>query len=199
MLTPLELACLWDNSHDALKLIENGADVNVKNDKGKTPLIDVVCSSRMKVEVLEAMLERGADIDYDGYMGKSPLIWALRYVKSSDINSWKKVALLIEYGAKISDSEQKIIDDNSRLDGFVFMIEDAFVKREERLKRIEEERKRAEEEMKRKADEKRIEEERKRVEEVKDAKKECAAEVVEKQNFKKNIKNIFSKIFNERR
>ena len=63
MLTPLELACLWDNSHDALKLIENGADVNVKNDKGKMPLIDVVCSSRMKVEVLEAMLERGADID----------------------------------------------------------------------------------------------------------------------------------------
>lgn len=184
MLTPLELACLWDNSHDALMLIENGADVNVKNDKGKMPLIDVVCSSRMKVEVLEAMLERGADIDYDGYMGKSPLIWALHYVKSSDINSWKKVALLIEYGAKISDSEQKIIDDNSRLDGFVFMIEDAFVKREERLKRIEEEKK---------------EEKECIVEEVKDAKKECAAEVVEKQNFKKNIKNIFSKIFNERR
>jgi len=99
--TPLGFACLWENSHDALKLIEAGCRVNVRNNRGKTPLIDVVCSSRMKVEVLEAMLERGVDIDYEGYMGRSALVWALNSSDGLSNNVWKKIALLIEYGANI--------------------------------------------------------------------------------------------------
>ncbi|MBR5598888.1 MAG: hypothetical protein IKW39_02480, partial [Alphaproteobacteria bacterium] len=139
--TPLGIACLWENSYSALKLIEAGCDVNICNNRGKMPLLWVADSSIMKVEVLEAMLEHGADIDYEGYMNITALGWALKKVSPSNKNSWKKVALLIEYGAKIKDSELEVINNKSKSDGVGDLIEEAFVKRDERIKKKEEERK----------------------------------------------------------
>ena len=168
--TPLMIACLWENSYSALELIKAGCDVNVRNtDNNRVPLIDVVCSPRMKVEVLEAMLEHGADIDYEGYMRCSVLSHALHSGdKLKSENVWRKIALLIEHGANIKDSEQNLIDEKSKYYGKEEMIKEAFVKRGERIKkkkeeqkRIEEERQRVEEEMKRKANEKRNNKERK--------------------------------------
>ncbi len=162
--TPFGVACLWENSYSALELIKAGCDVNVRNtDSNRVPLIDVVCSSRMKIEVLEAMLEHGANIDYEGYMGCSVLNHALhKGDKLKSENVWKKIALLIEHGVKIKQSEQMLIDEKSKWYGREDMIKEAFVKREERIKKkeegrkkIEEERKRVEEEMKKEANEKR--------------------------------------------
>ena len=150
-MTPFGVACLWEDSYSELELVKAGCDVNMGyGDFGKTPLIDVVCSPRIKLEVLEAMLKKGVDMDYEGYMGRSVLGWAL----SSDVNwkdndVWKKIALLIEYGVKIKDSEQKIIDDMCKMYGKEELVKGAFDKREERLKeerrKIEQKQKKMEE------------------------------------------------------
>ena len=187
--TPLGLACLWDNSHDALKLIEAGCCVNVRNDRGKTPLIDVVCSPRIKIEVLEAMLEREVDIDYEGYMGRSALVWALN--SSDGLNSnnvWKKIALLIEHGVKIKESEQKLIDEKSKWYGREDMIKEAFVKREERFNRKKEEERKKIEEIKRK------EEDMGKVEEIN---REEQGQIIEENKgigIKKTIKGWWQKL-----
>ncbi|MBQ8750776.1 MAG: ankyrin repeat domain-containing protein [Alphaproteobacteria bacterium] len=170
--TPLVLACLWENSYSALELIKAGCDVNVRNtDNNKIPLNYVVYSSRMKIEVLEAMLERGADIDYEGYMGCSVLSHALHSGdKLESVNVWKKIALLIEYGANIKDSVQKLIDEKSKYYGKEEMIKEAFVKREERKIKEEQQRQIRIEQMQKKVGEMKRKEDAKVLKEVSEKK-----------------------------
>jgi len=52
-------------------LVERGADINIANGNGDTPLIDAACKG--KNEMLEYLLNNGADIDAKNYAGTSAL------------------------------------------------------------------------------------------------------------------------------
>lgn len=62
-------------------LIEHGADVNVKDEKGKTPLhITAVTPS---VEKMQLLIEHGADVNAVDANGKTPLDYALQGTPAS--------------------------------------------------------------------------------------------------------------------
>ncbi len=54
-------------------LLEKGANINVKDDQGKTPLHIIVSTSKNKKEIVELLLEKGAKINAKDNEGKTPL------------------------------------------------------------------------------------------------------------------------------
>lgn len=66
--TPLMFACKYNNNEKVIKLlIENGACVNTKNNKGDTPLI--IAYKYNKKKVIKVLLDNGAEIP-DEYRGR---------------------------------------------------------------------------------------------------------------------------------
>ena len=56
-------------------LIENGADINAKNDQRETPLIKAC--SKGNLEVAKALIEAGADVNARDIANNNPLAWAV--------------------------------------------------------------------------------------------------------------------------
>ena len=55
-------------------LLDKGADVNVKDNSGSTPLIYAARNGR--TEVLKALIDKGAEVNAKDINGNTPLIWA---------------------------------------------------------------------------------------------------------------------------
>ncbi len=55
-------------------LIDNGADVNVKDQKGKTPL-HIVTAVKPSIEKMELLIDNGADVNAVDNEGKTPLAY----------------------------------------------------------------------------------------------------------------------------
>jgi ankyrin repeat protein len=91
--TPLHWASEHGQYTIALKLIENGAPVNVPDQFGRTPLFVAVRYPEMVVLLLEA----GADPDLPDMFGRTPLHAALQYPET--------VALLIGAGASLTEED----------------------------------------------------------------------------------------------
>jgi ankyrin repeat protein len=91
-------ACVVGNLKGAEAAIENGADVNIKNDFGKTPLAITsdITSDKGNIELAKMLISRGADVNSKDRWGVSPL----------DITSHKGnielAKLLIENGADVN-------------------------------------------------------------------------------------------------
>ena len=73
--TPLHVAVLNGDTEIALVLISGGADVNAKNDSGKTLLH--ISAGRGYTEIALALIKNGADVNAKDDMGNTPLYDAL--------------------------------------------------------------------------------------------------------------------------
>jgi len=94
---------LWEthnNSKDkTLLLIEKGADVNIKNYKGATPL--QAAANNNFIEIAKLLIENGANINSKDKDGWTPLYAAF------SSNSIEAMILLIEEGADINAKNKK--------------------------------------------------------------------------------------------
>ena len=84
-----------------IRVLDQGADINEADDKGRTPLY--IASERGHVEVVKFLLERGADINNAKYGRSSPLFIA------SAMSHVEVVRILLENGASVNmanDDEQ---------------------------------------------------------------------------------------------
>jgi ankyrin repeat protein len=100
--TPLHFA--WNVDMMRL-LVDNGADMTMKDVNGQTPLH--VAAERARIEKATFLLECGADIEAEDRDGNTPLPVAIRNV---DTNSYRRdedgeqgmVRLLLQNGAKVN-------------------------------------------------------------------------------------------------
>ena len=100
--TPLMLLLLYPENRKGkyklflvfiAKLIDAGADVNIKNDDGKTALIYSMCFNR-SIYTVRMLIDAGADVNIKNNYGKTALIYAVKKnVRYSFIDA---VKMLIE-------------------------------------------------------------------------------------------------------
>ena len=94
MADPLHDAAKEGNLAEAKRLIEEGDDVNVKNDRGATPLH--FAATRGHKDIAELLISKGADVNAETKTGYTPLHWAA-------MEDHKDVAeLLISKGANVN-------------------------------------------------------------------------------------------------
>jgi len=90
----LNYAIKENNIEIVLLLLENGADVNAKNNNGETCLY--YATKENNIEIVQLLLENGADINAINNYGKTPLIYSI-WSNNKDI-----VELLIQKGADVN-------------------------------------------------------------------------------------------------
>jgi ankyrin repeat protein len=104
--TPLEIACHALNVELVELLIEYGANVNVSDRFGSTPLHNIVtCSDEQHIEIAKILIKHGADVNGCGdvsnvdelYSYKTPLHYACE-----EYNDIEMVKLLIDNGADVN-------------------------------------------------------------------------------------------------
>lgn len=83
-------------------LLENGADVNAKDDKGWTPLMMASRHSNTSsnIETVNLLLQNGADVNAKQNTGWTPLMLASRY--SNTDSNIQTVKLLLQNGADVN-------------------------------------------------------------------------------------------------
>jgi ankyrin repeat protein len=89
-------------------LLAKGANVNAKDDKGKTVLmwaIDPQLSG--SIEKVQALLEKGADVAAKDNDGKTPLMWALSGHNTSGTFNPATIHLLLEKGADVNARDNR--------------------------------------------------------------------------------------------
>ena len=74
--TPLNLATTYGPPELVKTLLDAGADVNVKDIRGMTPLMLAVSSDRQNPEIVRMLLARGADASLKDEFGQTALDWA---------------------------------------------------------------------------------------------------------------------------
>lgn len=91
---PLHLACKNGYQQIARELIERGANVNLKDNRGRTPLY--YCDN---IEMVELLLVKDARFDTEDFKGNSPLHHLLFESKSSPASKLEMLELFVGYGA----------------------------------------------------------------------------------------------------
>jgi ankyrin repeat protein len=76
-------------------LLDRGADLNAKDDEGRTMLMLAAASSAMPVKTVEALVARGADVNATNARGETALSLAQRHGRTPVVD------LLVKAGAKI--------------------------------------------------------------------------------------------------
>ena len=76
---------------------EEGADVNIPNNNGNTPLM--IATRNGHTEIARMLIDRGADVNIPDNNGNTPLTWA------SDRGNIQIVRMLIDRGAECECKE----------------------------------------------------------------------------------------------
>ena len=87
---------IFFNMNKINRLIEEGADVNAKDDNGYLPLHYAVRNDN--IDLVELLIEEGADVNAKDDWGRTPLHWA----KSEEITE-----LLIEEGTNVNAKDDE--------------------------------------------------------------------------------------------
>lgn len=82
--------------------LTNGADVNAKDDDGKTALMVAAYNIEGKPEVARVLLEHGADVNAKDSRGKTALIWATDGVHQAP----EVVRVLLQHGADVNAKDK---------------------------------------------------------------------------------------------
>ena len=104
-------ACSFCDPENRLKvvklLVENGADVNYKDEMGETPLFNIVSNGIDNYIVVQFLLEHGAMVNVSNIYGVTPLMKAVSH------NQPQSVELMIKAGA---DVNAKDVDGHTALE-----------------------------------------------------------------------------------
>ena len=73
-------AGILGNIETVKKYLDDGKDVNAKNDTGMTPLHNAALYGRK--EILELLIAEGADVNAKDGGGNTPLDWAIKYKRT---------------------------------------------------------------------------------------------------------------------
>ena len=89
-----------DGINEIKALVENGADVNTRNDDGETPLI--LATENENLDVMRFLIRNGSDVNARKNDGKTPLIVASMIENADDV-----IMLLIESGADVNAKDNE--------------------------------------------------------------------------------------------
>ena len=101
--TTEKLLSAWDKDIQGPKadyiriLIKAGADVNAKDNDGRTPLLHAVRWSDESTEIVTLLIEAGADVNAKDNDGWTPL-----FVAAANPNTPEMITLFIEMGADVN-------------------------------------------------------------------------------------------------
>lgn len=104
---------MWRTTHNNQEniikyLVENGADVNIKDDGGNTALMGLVSSlsynrgDEIHIPILKYLIKNGADVNIKDDHGRSALSNAVMLDNSKVKNAMKAVECLVESGADVN-------------------------------------------------------------------------------------------------
>lgn len=124
--TPLIKAITGNKIKESYFLIVNGADINVQNKYGGTPLIFAIGKKKDDMEdMAKFLISKGANINVRGMQGKTPLMFANSYNKNeiaqilidsgADINAkdddgWTPLMYAAIHGSTMEDTIDILID-----------------------------------------------------------------------------------------
>ncbi|KXS11233.1 ankyrin [Gonapodya prolifera JEL478] len=94
---PLHYACRLGDTGGVMKLVERGADVNVGDDRGQTPLLLITFHKDTGdgvVQAIRSLIKAGANVNASNFRGHTPLHHA------ADRGSFRAVSLLLKHGAQ---------------------------------------------------------------------------------------------------
>ena len=97
--TYLHLAALSNNLEAAELLLDNGANINVKDKIGASPLHRA--AQRGQVKLVKYLIDKGADIEAKNNSGSTPLNFAI----DAGINTKEIMHLLIQNGAEVNSRD----------------------------------------------------------------------------------------------
>ena len=98
MFSLLMQRCKVDDVKEIQKILDEIKNINLRNEKGWTPLI--VASYFGSLKMIEILLNVGADINYTNYKGTTPLMYAMTHFEETGQD--KSFNLLMEKGADIN-------------------------------------------------------------------------------------------------
>jgi|GEM_PF-1511245 len=89
-----------DQLKTVTKLIEAGANVNAKDKRGYSPLINAIM--RNQLEIAKYLITKGADVNAQDAQGFGPLVWTILLSSKLDY-----VKLLVEHGADVNAKDKQ--------------------------------------------------------------------------------------------
>lgn len=92
--TALQYAICLNQEEKARMILNAGADPNVKDAEGRTPLHQAAASSRIGLNLVQELVEKGARVDEQDFHHRTALYEAVKRKKRDIIN------FLVEHGAK---------------------------------------------------------------------------------------------------
>jgi ankyrin repeat protein len=93
--TPLHWACANDHFSEIKQLIENGENIDAKNNDGRTPLLEAIRCGHND-DVVELLIDNEADVNIHDNFSETPLHWACKYDRV-DV-----AKMLLKKGAKVN-------------------------------------------------------------------------------------------------
>lgn len=105
--TPLCMACICNQTPIVKYLVQvAGADVNVSDNYGNSPLIQSINSGlSLNYDLIKILLNGGADPNHKNHHGLSPLITTIRRSSEHCLDGILTVNDLIDHGCQLNDCE----------------------------------------------------------------------------------------------